>query len=112
MSLYSRPLRKDDTHKSRNGPNFFAIFSLVQVVSIMKILNNAGCVHHEDFEQCRQMDNAQVDWIQIIIIVVGRQHGTFIQGLQSVIINQILRRAFGHQLRQQVRTYEEHEKSL
>ena len=21
------PLRKDDTHKSRNGPNFFAVFS-------------------------------------------------------------------------------------
>ncbi|ONH95426.1 hypothetical protein PRUPE_7G069600 [Prunus persica] len=21
------PLRKDDTHKSRNGPNFFALFS-------------------------------------------------------------------------------------
>ncbi|PKA56733.1 hypothetical protein AXF42_Ash012863 [Apostasia shenzhenica] len=28
------PLRKDDTHKSRNGPNFFAIFPSVELGEI------------------------------------------------------------------------------
>ncbi|ESW33407.1 hypothetical protein PHAVU_001G066700 [Phaseolus vulgaris] len=26
------PLRKDDTHKSRNGPNFFLFFSVMEVL--------------------------------------------------------------------------------
>ncbi|KEH35898.1 transmembrane protein, putative [Medicago truncatula] len=32
------PLRKDDTHKSRNGPNFFCIFSLTQSFRVCPIL--------------------------------------------------------------------------
>ena len=40
------PLRKDDTHKSRNGPNFFFLcFLCIFVLSLMLMLMFMGLSH-------------------------------------------------------------------